>query len=46
MKSRINKFTRKYGLEVPRNVTHTYAIEKRGGEYTLGKCDKEINDKC
>ena len=29
VKSRMKKVTHKYGLEVPRNVTHAYELEKR-----------------
>ena len=29
VKSRMNKITHKYGLVVPRNVAHTYELDKR-----------------
>ena len=41
VKYRIKKVTHKYSLEVPRNVTHTYELDKRNNnmiwEYTIKK---------
>ena len=45
VKYRMKKITHKYGLEVPRNVTHVYELYKRNNN-TLGaeKIKKEMTN--